>query len=104
MLPSPPKLSLLIVATKSNVTAAVEPKIPSFEEAMARLEVIVEKMESGDVPLDELLAQYEEGSRLLAVCEQRLKAAELKIEQLKRRKDPASGAPSFQITDFPDPA
>lgn len=54
---------------------------------MHRLETIVEAMESGDIPLADLLAKYEEGSRLLAQCEQRLKAAELKIEQLKRQKD-----------------
>jgi len=54
---------------------------------MLRLESIVDAMESGDTPLAELLAQFEEGTKLLAVCEQRLKAAELKIEQLKRQKD-----------------
>jgi len=59
----------------------------SFEDALAKLEAIVESMESGDVPLAELLAKYEEGSTLLKVCETRLKDAELKIEQLKRQKD-----------------
>ena len=54
---------------------------------MGRLEAIVEAMESGEVPLAELLARFEEGGRLLSLCEQRLKAAELKIEQLRRRKD-----------------
>lgn len=54
---------------------------------MQRLESIVDAMESGDTPLAELLAKFEEGSKLLALCEQRLKAAELKIEQLKRQKD-----------------
>ncbi len=71
---------------------------------MLRLETIVEKMESGDVPLAELLSRYEEGSRLLSVCEQQLKAAELKIEQLKRRKDPASTNAGMVLTDFPDSA
>ena len=79
------------MGSKSNA-AATAPE-PSFEDAMHRLEAIVEAMEAGDVPLGELLAKYEEGSRLLAVCEQRLKAAELKIEQLKRQKD-GSLAPS----------
>jgi exodeoxyribonuclease VII small subunit len=59
----------------------------SFEDALTQLETIVETMESGEVPLAELLAKFEEGSNLLKVCETRLKDAELKIEQLKRQKD-----------------
>lgn len=60
---------------------------PSFEDALERLETIVESMESGEVPLAELLAKFEEGNTLLKTCEARLKEAELKIEQLKKQKD-----------------
>lgn len=59
----------------------------SFENALGKLEAIVESMESGEVPLAELLAKFEEGTQLLKVCESRLKEAELKIEQLKKQKD-----------------
>ena len=59
----------------------------TFEDALAKLESIVESMESGDVPLAELLAKFEEGTKLLKVCETRLRDAELKIEQLKKQKD-----------------
>ncbi|MCF7687232.1 MAG: exodeoxyribonuclease VII small subunit [Cephaloticoccus sp.] len=59
----------------------------SFEDALANLEGIVESMEAGDVPLADLLAKFEEGSKLLKICETRLKDAELKIEQLKKSKD-----------------
>lgn len=59
----------------------------SFESALGKLEAIVESMESGEVPLAELLAKFEEGTKLLKVCESRLKDAELKIEQLKKQKD-----------------
>ena len=59
----------------------------SFEAALAKLETIVDSMEQGEVPLAELLAKYEEGSKLLKVCEGRLKDAELKIEQLKKARD-----------------
>lgn len=65
---------------------AADPKL-SFETALGQLEAIVESMESGEVPLAELLAKFEEGTKLLKVCESRLKDAELKIEQLKRQKD-----------------
>ena len=56
---------------------------PSFEDALTRLETIVESMESGDVPLAELLAKLEEGNAWLKTCDARLKEADLKIEQLK---------------------
>lgn len=59
----------------------------SFEAALGQLETIVESMESGEVPLAELLAKFEDGTKLLKVCEARLKDAELKIEQLKKQKD-----------------
>lgn len=59
----------------------------SFEAALSKLEAIVESMESGEVPLAELLAKFEEGNKLLKHCESRLKEAELKIEQLKKERD-----------------
>ena len=65
---------------------AKDPKL-SFEAALEGLETVVESMESGDVPLADLLAKFEQGNKLLKVCEARLKEAELKIEQLKKQKD-----------------
>ncbi len=44
-------------------------------------------MESGQVPLAELLSKFEDGNKLLKICETRLKDAELKIEQLSKQKD-----------------
>jgi exodeoxyribonuclease VII small subunit len=69
-----------------RVVDSKEPKL-SFETALTKLETIVESMESGEVPLAELLAKFEEGNKLLKLCEARLKEAELKIEQLKKSKD-----------------
>lgn len=68
----------------------------SFEAALTKLETIVDSMEQGEVPLAELLAKYEEGSKLLKVCEGRLKDAELKIEKLKKAKD---GSAAFEPFD-----
>jgi exodeoxyribonuclease VII small subunit len=65
----------------------------SFENALSRLESIVESMESGDVPLAALISKFEEGNKLLKLCEGRLKEAELKIEQLKKQKDGVAFAP-----------
>ena len=65
----------------------------TFEAALAKLESIVESMESGDVPLAELLAKFEEGNKLLKLCESRLKDAEIKIEQLKKQRDGVAFVP-----------
>ena len=54
----------------------------TFEDALGRLETILESMESGDTPLADLVAKFEEGSNLLKVCQVKLKEAELKIEKL----------------------
>lgn len=55
----------------------------SFEEAYKQLSELVKKMESGELPLAETVAAYEQGIKLKAYCEQLLKEAELKIETLK---------------------
>jgi exodeoxyribonuclease VII small subunit len=69
----------------------------SFEDALTQLEDIVESMESGEVPLAELLAKFEAGNKLLKICETRLKDAELKIEVLKKQKDGVAFA-KFETT------
>lgn len=69
-----------------SVPPDTEPTL-TFEAALEKLEGIVDSMESGDVPLADLLARFEEGSRLLKLCEARLKDAELKIEILRKQKD-----------------
>lgn len=56
----------------------------TFEEALKRLESIVESMEGDELPLETLLAKYEEGSRLSKVCQGKLQQAELKIQQLEK--------------------
>jgi exodeoxyribonuclease VII small subunit len=62
-----------------------EPSSPAdlnFEDALQRLEQIVQKLESGQAPLEESIALYEEGARLKAHCEARLKAAQLRVEKI----------------------
>jgi exodeoxyribonuclease VII small subunit len=56
----------------------------NFEGAMDRLEKIVEQMESGKLPLEDLLVRYEEGMNLVKVCQERLANAEQKIEIITR--------------------
>lgn len=57
-------------------------KEPTFEEALESLEGIIESMESGEIPLADLVAKFEEGSKLLKTCQAQLKEAEIKIEKL----------------------
>jgi exodeoxyribonuclease VII small subunit len=56
---------------------------PTLEQAMARLDQIAQRLESGELELAESLALYEEGIRLLRVCDGLLNAAETHIEQLR---------------------
>jgi len=56
----------------------------NFEKAMSRLEAIVEQMETGKLPLEDLIVRYEEGMNLVKVCQERLTKAEQKIEIIAR--------------------
>src|SRR5437870_11838107 len=56
----------------------------NFEGAMDRLEKIVEQMESGKLPLEDLIVRYEEGMNLVKICQERLANAEQKIEIIAR--------------------
>ncbi len=78
----------------SKKTAKQAAKI-SFEEAIKRLEAIVDALEGGDVPLDKALNLYEEGIQLSRTCSENLKAAELRIKTLS--KDIKG---QFELTDL----
>ena len=55
-----------------------------FEEAMQKLETIVDAMESGELPLESLMTKFEEGTRLAKICQAKLAQAEVKIQQLEK--------------------
>lgn len=57
---------------------------PTFENAIERLETIVEQMESDSLPLEELLVRYEEGLKLVKFCSEKLDSAEKRIEIISR--------------------
>jgi exodeoxyribonuclease VII small subunit len=77
------------MATKTPAKSSEE----TFENAMNRLERIVEQMESDQLPLEELLARYEEGVKLVQVCEEKLAGAEKRIEIITRN---AAGEPQIE--------
>ncbi len=59
----------------------------SFEEALKKLESIVEAMESDDLPLDQLIQRFEEGAALAKLCQDRLSEAEVKVRRLEESLD-----------------
>ena len=69
--------------SKTAKADAAKGSLP-FEEALKKLEGIVEAMESDDLPLEALLARYGEGTRLVKICQEKLAEAEVKIRQLEK--------------------
>jgi exodeoxyribonuclease VII small subunit len=56
----------------------------SFEDSLGRLEAIVQKMETGDLKLEESIKLFEEGIKLTKTCHQRLEEAEKKVQHLMK--------------------
>lgn len=86
-----------------NTQSSVPNENTSFESAFARLEEILEKMNSSAITLDESLKLYEEADRLITTCNKRLNEAERKIEILikNRNGDVMLGADQKPLTqDF----
>jgi exodeoxyribonuclease VII small subunit len=67
----------------SAPTPAAEPPPPSYEQALAELEQLVQAMETGQMPLDRLLESYRRGAELLGFCRERLKAVEAQVKVLE---------------------
>ncbi|MFO0832705.1 MAG: exodeoxyribonuclease VII small subunit [Phycisphaerales bacterium] len=59
----------------------------SFEAALERLEGIVQRIESGDVGLEQAITEYEQGMALIRRCKDVLARAEQRVEELKRQHD-----------------
>lgn len=70
--------------------------MPSFEESLKKLETIVDKLEKGDLSLEESLKLFEEGVGLSANCKKELEEAEGKVELLIKQRDG-----SFKTEPFP---
>ncbi len=72
------------IAPRNPGEITPKPADMPFEEALNRLESIVSTMEAEDLPLEKLLASYQEGAGLAKLCQGRLSEAELKIQQLEK--------------------
>ena len=66
---------------KSTASAAKEPV--SYEQALAELDRLLERMEAGQMPLDQLLDGYRRGAELLGYCRDRLQAVEDQVRVLE---------------------
>jgi exodeoxyribonuclease VII small subunit len=62
-------------------------KPPSFEQAVAQLEQIIDRIESGEVALEQCLGEYEQGMKLIAHCRKVLDTAEQRIAELTADAD-----------------
>lgn len=68
--------------TKSNPTAAAPPPA-SYESALEELEQLVARLESGDMPLEQLMGGYQRGAELLQYCRARLESVENQVKVLE---------------------
>jgi exodeoxyribonuclease VII small subunit len=84
------------------MSAKKNPKPPDFEQAMTELEALVERLERGELPLEEALKQFERGVELTAACQTALKSAEQKVEILLK-KSGGSEVAAFE-PGSPEPA
>jgi exodeoxyribonuclease VII small subunit len=77
------------VKTLAQASAVASPPAPvSYEAAEQELAALVDRLESGDLPLEELLVGYQRGTQLLAYCRQRLQTID---DQIKVIEDTAEG-------------
>lgn len=68
----------------------------SFEDALKKLEAIVDAMEAEDLPLESLLSKYAEGTQLARACQEKLADAEVKIRKLEQ-----NSAGELKLTSIP---
>jgi exodeoxyribonuclease VII small subunit len=71
-------------------------RVNEFEKSLAELEALVERMESGELSLEDSMKQFERGIQLARACQQQLKQAELRVQQLVQKNGDA------KLEDFAD--
>jgi exodeoxyribonuclease VII small subunit len=75
----------MMINSKIQAMAKKPAESPNFETSLKELETLVEKMEQGDLDLEESLRHFERGVQLSRSCQQALKAAEQKVEILMKK-------------------
>ena len=69
----------------------------TFEEALEELELIVNKLEAGEVTLEDAVEAYERGSKLKDQCQKRLNEAKMKVEKIKEKDKDNLDAEKYEI-------
>jgi exodeoxyribonuclease VII small subunit len=69
------------------------PNVNGLEQSLKALEALVERLESGDLPLEEALKEFEQGVKLTRACQAILKDAEQKVEILLKKTESAEAEP-----------
>lgn len=80
------------------------PRKGEFEKSLARLEEVVKRLESTDLPLDEAMKLFEEGVKLSRDCQKQLEEAEGKVEILMRKADGKLAPEPFDTGDETAPS
>ena len=75
------------MSKKKAETQEPRPEGASFEKALERLETIVQEMESGELSLEDMMARFEEGQKLVKLCSGKLNQVERRIEILVKEGD-----------------
>jgi exodeoxyribonuclease VII small subunit len=70
------------LVTKSPKSQAISAPAQSYEAALAELEQLTERLEAGQLPLDDLLSSYQRGAALLKFCREKLQAIESQVKLL----------------------
>lgn len=73
-----------------------EERSTKFENSLERLETLVQEMENGDLSLNEMMAHFEEGSKLVKFCTRQLDQVEHRIEQLIEKDNGTLEAQPFE--------
>jgi exodeoxyribonuclease VII small subunit len=84
------------------VKAKQQDKLPDFEQSLSELEALVQKLEQGDVPLEDALKSFERGVALTRQCQTALRSAQQKVEVLLARNGEESVQPFDEGEDEED--
>jgi exodeoxyribonuclease VII small subunit len=90
--------------TPGTIHLTANSTLPDFEQALAELESLVERLERGDLPLDEALKTFERGVALTRQCQSALQGAQQKVEILLKRGSQAQIEPFAEGADAAAPA
>lgn len=87
--------------SRRKATEPQAPGEPTFEQALAELEALVAVMEEDHLPLEELVSNYEKGSKLLARCESVLLSAKQRLERIADQSAGDSAPSGAEMLDVP---